>query len=74
MALGKRVVEVMDASLTPALRSSPARLAEWEHVKRVTVSGTAFRPAVGSVQSSPTPVQTLPAAVPQVVGADSKAA
>jgi len=74
LALGKRVVEVMDASLTRKLRSSPARLAEWKHVKRITVRGTAVRPAVGSVQSSPTPVQTLPAAVPPVVGADSKAA
>ena len=74
LALGRRVVEVMDASLTRALRSSPGRLAEWKHVKRITVRGSVVRPVVGAVQGSPTPVETLPAAVPQVVGADSKAA
>jgi len=67
LALGRRVVEVMDASLTRALRSSPGRLAEWKHVKRITVRGSVVRPVVGAVQGSPTPVETLPAAVPQVV-------
>ena len=74
LALGKSVLEVIDASMTRALRRSPARLAEWKHVKRITVRGTSVRPAVGSVQSAPTQVQTSPSAVPPVVGMDSKAA
>ena len=74
LALGKRVVEVMDASLTRALRSSPSRFAEWKHVKRITVRGTTVRPSIETVQEAPSDVQGLSAAVPQVARADSKAA
>ena len=74
LALGRRVLEVMDASLTRALRASPARFAGRKHVKRITVRGSAVRPSIGTVQESPSDVQVLSAAVQQVIGADSKAA
>jgi hypothetical protein len=74
LALGKRVLEVIDASLTRALRSMPGRFAEWKHVKRITVRGTTVRPSIVTDQGAPSDVQVLSPAVPQVVGADSKAA
>lgn len=81
LTLGKRILEVIDASMSRTLRSSPGRLAEWKHVKRISLRGTTVHPAVGSVQAAPTPVQTVPTpahtvptVVPQAVGTDSKAA
>ena len=43
LALGRRVVEIMDATLTRVLRVRPAEMVEWQHVKSVTVKGTVGR-------------------------------
>ena len=38
--------------MTRLLRSQPARMAEWEQLKRVTVKGIAVRGSIGLVESS----------------------
>jgi hypothetical protein len=58
MALGRRVVAIIDAIVTRQLRSEPAKLAEWEQLKRVTVKGVVPRPTIGLVDAGSTPVQT----------------
>ena len=39
LALGRRVVELMDAALKRVLRREPVKWAEWRHVQRVTQRG-----------------------------------
>lgn len=43
LALGRRLVTVLDVSMTRVLRYEPAKLAEWQHVKRVMVRGGVSR-------------------------------
>jgi len=74
LALGRRVVDIMDVTLTRGLRLQPAKLAEWQHVKRVTLRGSAMRGAVGGVQSSPTLVQGSPTEIVGSPIAETKAA
>ena len=61
IALGRRVVMIMDATLTRVLRSQPTKLAEWEHVKRVTLKGGGVRGSVGGVEESPSLLLREPA-------------
>jgi hypothetical protein len=77
VALGRRVVAIIDAVVTGLLRSNPTKLAEWEQLKRVTVKAGAPRRPVGlvnmnsnavqtssnAVQTTSTPVQTTPTGV-----------
>lgn len=70
LALGRRLVIIIDAVVTGLIRSNPVKLAEWQQLKRVTVKGVAVRrPAaiVGTgsngVQTSSIPVQTSPISV-----------
>lgn len=65
LVLGRRVVAIIDAALTRLIHSEPAKQAEWEQLKRVTVKGVAVRPSVElvdtrstHVETSSTPVQT----------------
>lgn len=60
LGLGRRVVEIMDATLTRVLRAVPPKLAEWQHVKRVTVRGAVVRGPVEAVEGSPTRVAASP--------------
>jgi hypothetical protein len=59
LGLGRRTVSIMDAILTRLVRSQPAKTAEWEQLKRVTVKGIAVRGSIGLVESSST-VDQLP--------------
>ncbi|HYD47043.1 MAG TPA: hypothetical protein VEB21_01780 [Terriglobales bacterium] len=43
LALGRRLVTVLDVTMSRVLRHEPAKLAEWRHVKRVMVRGSAPR-------------------------------
>lgn len=52
LALGRRTVSIMDVIVTRLLRSQPAKMAEWEQLKRVTVRGIAVRGSIGLVESS----------------------
>lgn len=54
LSLGRRVVDIMDASFTRHLRRQPAKLAEWRNVKRVQVKGTSVRDLTAALQSSST--------------------
>jgi hypothetical protein len=75
LALGRRVVMIMDATLTRVLRLQPAKFAEWEHVKRVTLKGGSTRGSGGFVEGSPSLVQSSLSAVQgsptEVVGSPS---
>ena len=60
LGLGRRVVDIMDATLTRMLRGSPEKLTEWKHVKRVTLRGSMSRASVSAVAVQPTAIQPLP--------------
>ena len=45
LSLGRRTVQIIDATLLRVLRSQPAKMAEWQHVKRVTAKGSVSRPS-----------------------------
>jgi hypothetical protein len=58
LAVGRRIVAIIDAVVTRQVRSEPTKLAEWEQLKRVTVKGVAARPPVELVDTRSTPVDT----------------
>jgi hypothetical protein len=58
LALGRRVVGIIDAIITRQIRSQPATLAEWEQLKRVTVKGMVVRSPAGLVDTGSTSVET----------------
>jgi len=58
LALGRRVVTIIDAIVTRRVRSEPAKLAEWEQLKRVTLKGVVARAPIGLVDTGSTPVET----------------
>lgn len=58
LALGQRVVAIIDVAVTRQIRDEPAKLAEWEQLKRVTVKGVAVRAPIGAVDSGSTQSQT----------------
>jgi len=55
LALGRRIVMILDASMTRMLRTQPVALAEWRHVKRVTLRGATSRTVVADITPSVTP-------------------
>ena len=57
LALGRRVVMIIDAVLGRLLHPEPAKMAEWKQLMRVTVKGTVARRSVELVHSSSSPVQ-----------------
>ena len=81
VALGRRVVAILDAVVTGLIRSNPAKLAEWQQLKRVTVKTGAVRRPLGlvdtnsnAVQTTSTPVQTSPTGIASTPTAGEKAA
>ncbi len=57
MAVGRRVVAVIDAVVTREIHSEPAKLAEWGQLKRVTLKLGGVRGTVALVDTQSTPVQ-----------------
>jgi hypothetical protein len=58
LALGQRVVAIIDVVVTRLIRSEPVKLAEWQQLKRVTVKGVAVRGSIESVDTPSTPDQS----------------
>lgn len=63
LALGRRVVAIIDAVVTRQLRSEPVKLAEWEQLKRVTMRSGGVRSSLGLVDNSPKVGETSGAVV-----------
>lgn len=60
LAVGRRIVGIMDVHLTRAFRYQPARMAEWKHVIRVTQRGSNGRSGASAAKTGPTLVQLSP--------------
>lgn len=58
VALGRRLVSILDAVVTGLIRSNPAKLAEWQQLKRVTLKAGVARRPVGLVNTNSTAVPT----------------
>lgn len=77
LGLGRRIVEIMDASLKRVLRREPVKWAEWRHVQRVTVRGSmpkevatgseVHRTVLGGAPTGPGASPTAPASSPTLV-------
>ena len=63
LALGRRLVDIIEANLIAVLQSDPPKLAEWRHLRRVTQRGTATRAGSTAAEGSPTLVESSPTAV-----------
>ena len=74
LALGRRVIDIMDVAVTRILRSQPARIAEWKNVKRVTLRGSAVRGSASGVEVLPTGVEASPTGVAATPTAQERAA
>jgi hypothetical protein len=74
LALGRRVVAILDAVVTRLIRSEPAKVAEWEQLESVTVKGTAVRAQVELVETGSTPSETSRNDVAASLGTVVKAA
>lgn len=74
MALGRRVVAILDAVVTGLIRFEPAKLAEWEQLKRVTAKTGAVHSPLGLVDIRSGPVETSSTAVVAAPGTVVKAA
>ena len=73
LSLGTQFVQILDAALTKALRTDPAKLAEWDNVKRITIKGVpttgfitplAFVTPVAAVTPIASPPATQPGSLP----------
>ncbi len=53
ISLAQQYVKIMDAALSKALRSNPAKLAEWKNAKRVTLKGVHSTPVVATPIATP---------------------
>ena len=58
LSLGTRFVQILDAALTKALRTDPAKLAEWKNAKRITRVGV----GTAGIRTTPALVATAPVA------------
>lgn len=74
LALGRRVVAIIDAVVTRQIRSEPAKLAEWEQLKRVTVKSAVMRTPAAVGETGSVPVETSSGAVAAASGEVAKAA
>jgi hypothetical protein len=63
IALGRRIVEIMDATLLRVLRLQPAKQAEWQQLKRIVAKGSVTRGGVAPVETSPRLVESSPSLV-----------
>jgi hypothetical protein len=73
LALGRRIVTMIDASLAHTLKSDAPTLASWRQAKRATVKGTAARDAAGAVPSVSGAVSLEASALPLASIAQSTA-
>lgn len=65
--LGKRIVQMIDASLLHALKSEPATLASWRQAKRITVKPTVARVTdIVPVAAAPSTTASTPAMTPSI--------
>ena len=75
LGLGMKFVQILDSAISKALKAEPARLAEWNNCKRVTIKGVVSRDAaVASPFATPLQVVTTPAAPPATSPAESTGA
>lgn len=74
VVVGQRIVAIIDAVVTRVIRSDPAKLAEWQQLKRVTAKTGPVRGSVGSVDTGPTPAVTSSTDVAAKSGTVAKAA
>lgn len=58
VALGRRLVSILDAVVSGLIRSNPAKLAEWKQLKRVTLKTGSVRRPVGLVKTNSNAAQT----------------
>ena len=58
LSLGTQFVQILDAALTKALRTNPAKLVEWKNAKRITMVGVTST----GILTTPTLVATAPVA------------
>jgi hypothetical protein len=63
LVLGRRIVDIIDATMTRVLRNQPAKQTEWQAVKRVTVKGSGVRGGVQDVESLVQRIESSPALV-----------
>ena len=74
LALGRRIVAIIDAVVTRLIRSEPAKLAEWEQLKRIEVRGVGVHGSPGPVDGSSKSVETAATATVAAAGTVVKAA
>ena len=74
LGLGRRIIQIMDVTLTRVLRSDPGRLAEWQQVKRVTLRGSMPRLVEDRREVQPTGVNRSPTEVVGSPTGESRAA
>ena len=64
LKLGSKYVDILDAALTRALKSDVPKLAEWKHVKRVTLRGVLATNTSSTTVVTPMPVTPATATLP----------
>lgn len=67
LVLGTQLVQIIDAALTKALRTDPAKLAEWRNAKRITQVGVGN----AGTLTTPTSVTTAPVAATTIASPPS---
>ena len=61
VTLAHQYVRIMDAAISRALASSPAKLAAWKHATRVTIKGVQATPVMVTPIAAPTPLASMAA-------------
>ena len=61
VTLAHQYLKIMDAALSMTLASSPAKLAEWKHAKRVTIKGVQPTRVIATPISASTPLAAMAA-------------
>ena len=74
LAMGRRIVAIIDAVITGEIRSDPSKLAEWQQLKRVELKGVVGKGSAGVVDTATVPVETAQGKVATGPGTVVKAA
>ena len=74
VAVGRRVVAIIDAVVTRLIRAEPTKLAEWDQLKRVTLKPGGVHASVALAETQSVPVETSSKAVVAEPGTIVKAA
>ena len=74
VAVGRRVVAIIDAVVTRLIRAEPTKLAEWDQLKRVTLKPGGVHASVALAETQSVPVDTSSKAVVAEPGTIVKAA